>query len=346
MPGYCLGWLADYADPHDFAQPYMQSTGNWLYSQGPPFPADQATIDAEINAALVETNVTQRGLDYLDLQARFYNDAITLPLVQPVGRRFARDWVQGWYFNALYPGLYAYDLYKSAPTSYQPVDIDVIEITPITAYPNVYICAGQMKQLHGGGAAATMTFQVHVKRNDANTNVTSLTVAVGLERFNLTALGAAVPVITPSTPAYLASTIVFLAPGEEWTGMLTWYEDGVTSTCQANATWEIAAFVALVGPTTAEDGNTANNFADSGFNSTALTCWNATAKAYYLIPGDINGDGIVNILDSIAFMNCFGKSSGQLGYNQAADLKGDGTVDIIDAILFAQNLGKKIVSDP
>lgn len=203
-----------------------------------------------------------------------------------------------------------------------------------------------MKQLYGGGAPATMTFQVHIKRNDANTNVTLLTVAVGLERFNLTAVSPAVPVVNPSSPAYPASTIVLLAPGSEWTGILTWYDDGKLSTCQANATWEIAAFVAVVAPTTAEDNDTGNNFLDSGFNSTALTSWNATTGNYYLMQGDINGDGIVNILDSITFMNCFGKSLGQPGYNQAADLNSDGIINIFDAILFANHLGKKTVSDP
>ena len=191
-----------------------------------------------------------------------------------------------------------------------------------------------------------MAFQVHVKRNDANTDVALLTVAVGLERFNLTALSAAVPVVIPSAPAYPASAIVLLAPGGEWTGVLTWYEDGKVSTCPANATWEIAAFVAFVAPTTAEDNDSGNNFADSGFNSTALTSWNATSGKYYLIPGDINGDGIVNILDAIVLINCFGKSSGQPGYNQAADLNPDGIIDIYDVILFSFHLGQKIVSDP
>jgi len=351
---YDVGWLADFADPDNFCRPYQYSTGAFVVYQGAlnttaggdrTLPSDQEFIDAEIDAAIVETNATLRGEMYWDLQERYWNDCISFPLIQPVGRRFARDWVQGWYYNSLYPGLYAYDIYKSAPTTYQPVDVEVTAITPITAYPWVYISSGQMKQLYGGGAPATMTFQVHVKRNDANTNVALLTVAVSLERFNLTALSAAVPVVNPSTPAYPASTIVLLAPGGEWTGMLTWYEDGKVSTCQANATWEIAAFVAVVGPN-AEDNNTANNFADSGFNSIVLTCWNATTGNYYLMPGDINVDGIVNILDSIAFMNCFGKGLGQLGYNQAADLNRDGIVDILDAILFSYHLGQKIGSDP
>ena len=351
LPVYCQGWLADFADPEDFVRAYMHSQGSFAVMQGPPFPQDQSTIDAEIDGARFEANMTMRVLDYQDLEYRYWLNCISIPLVQLVARRWARDWVQGWYYNALYQsytpaGLYAYDVYKSAPTTYQPVDVAVAAITPITAYPTVYVSMGQMKQLYGGGALATMTFQVHVKRNDANTNVTLMTVAVSLERFNLTALGAAVPVVNPSTSAYPASTIVLLAPGGEWTGTLTWYEDGKLSTCPANATWEIAAYVAVVAPTSSQDNNTGDNFADSGFNSTALTSIYNTTKAYYLMPGDINGDGIVNTLDSIPFMNSFGKSSGQPGYNQAADLKVDGVIDIYDAILFSLHLGQKTVIDP
>ena len=346
LPGYTIAWLADFADASDFAGVYMASSGAFSWGQGPPWPADQATIDAEVTQAAVQTNNTARVAEYQDLEYRYWNDCISIPLEQPTSRHWSRDWVQGWYYNAMYPGLYAYDLYKSAPTTYQPVEVDVTSITPITAYPGVYVSMGQMKQLYGGGAPATMTFQVHVKRNDANTNVTLLTVAVSLERFNLTALGAAVPVVNPLTPAYLASTIVLLAPGADWTGVLTWYEDGVVSTCQANATWEIAAFVAVVAPIGAEVNNTGNNFLDSGFNSTVMTSWNATSATYYLIPGDLNGDGVVNILDAIGFMNCYGKSSGQPGYNQAADLNGDGVIDVYDAILFSVHLGQKAVNDP
>jgi peptide/nickel transport system substrate-binding protein len=352
LPLFSNGWLADFSDADDFAVPFMATGGAFPYWQA----YGNSTIDSQVQAeealAAAPYNTTagsayeNRSAIFKTLQYEYYQQAISLGTVQPIGRHWQRDWVNGYYVNTLYPGFYYQDLYKSAPTTYQPVDVEVTAITLMTAYPRVYISMGQMKQLYAGGAPATMTFQVHVKRNDANTNVTSLTVAVGLERFNLTALSAAVPVVNPLSPAYPASTIVLLAPGGEWTGVLTWYEDGKGSTCQANATWEIAAYVAVVAPTTAEDNNTANNFADSGFNSTALTSWNATTRNYYLIPGDLNGDGIVNILDSIVFMNCFGKSSGQLGYNQAADLNGDGVVDILDAILFANHLGQKAVTDP
>jgi hypothetical protein len=31
---------------------------------------------------------------------------------QPTGRLFERDWVVGWYFNQIYPDIYAYNLWK------------------------------------------------------------------------------------------------------------------------------------------------------------------------------------------------------------------------------------------
>ena len=33
-------------------------------------------------------------------------------ILQGIGRHFERDWVNGWYYNALYPGYYYYSLWK------------------------------------------------------------------------------------------------------------------------------------------------------------------------------------------------------------------------------------------
>jgi outer membrane protein assembly factor BamB len=117
MPGYSTVWLADFADAADFAGTYMASSASsWFsYLQGPPYPADQAIIDAEVTQAATERDVAARVNEYRDLEYRYWNDCISISLDQPVGRRFARDWVQGWYYNPLLPGLYAYDLYKFPP---------------------------------------------------------------------------------------------------------------------------------------------------------------------------------------------------------------------------------------
>jgi hypothetical protein len=61
-----------------------------------------------------------------------------------------------------------------------------------------------------------------------------------------------------------------------------------------------------------------------------------------LIPGDLNGDGVVDIFDAILFAKAFDSRPGLPNWNPAADLNGDGVVDIFDAILLAGNFGKAI----
>ncbi|MGD0495784.1 MAG: cohesin domain-containing protein [Candidatus Bathyarchaeia archaeon] len=60
------------------------------------------------------------------------------------------------------------------------------------------------------------------------------------------------------------------------------------------------------------------------------------------IPGDINGDGAVDIYDALLASTAFGSSPGNPNWNQAADLNGDGTVDIYDMIILAGHFGQGI----
>jgi hypothetical protein len=53
------------------------------------------------------------------------------------------------------------------------------------------------------------------------------------------------------------------------------------------------------------------------------------------IPGDLNGDGTVNILDAILLANAFGATPGSSTWNPNADINGDGVVNILDAIILA-----------
>jgi thermitase len=59
-----------------------------------------------------------------------------------------------------------------------------------------------------------------------------------------------------------------------------------------------------------------------------------------LLPGDINNDNKVNIVDLGLLADSFGRSQGQTGYNANADLNGDDAVNIIDLGLMADNFGK------
>jgi len=49
-----------------------------------------------------------------------------------------------------------------------------------------------------------------------------------------------------------------------------------------------------------------------------------------VVPGDLNGDGVVNCADMAVVKNSFGKKTGQLGFDPRADVNHDGVVNILD----------------
>jgi len=70
---------------------------------------------------------------------------------------------------------------------------------------------------------------------------------------------------------------------------------------------------------------------------------NVTGGTVYVgIPGDLNGDGTVDIYDAIILASAFGSSPGMKNWNPNADINGDGIVDIYDAITLASNFGQSI----
>jgi hypothetical protein len=58
------------------------------------------------------------------------------------------------------------------------------------------------------------------------------------------------------------------------------------------------------------------------------------------LPGDLNGDGKVDVKDLVLFTKAFGTTPGHPRWNPDADLNGDGKVNIIDLILLKRNFGK------
>ena len=57
-------------------------------------------------------------------------------------------------------------------------------------------------------------------------------------------------------------------------------------------------------------------------------------------PGDINRDLTVNILDFQLLSNSFGKSIGQVGFNERADLNTDNSINILDFQILSNNFGR------
>ena len=66
------------------------------------------------------------------------------------------------------------------------------------------------------------------------------------------------------------------------------------------------------------------------------TCGNVCVS----IPGDVNGDGTVDIYDAITLGNSFLATSNSRNWNANADITNDDVVDIYDAITLANNFGK------
>jgi len=61
---------------------------------------------------------------------------------------------------------------------------------------------------------------------------------------------------------------------------------------------------------------------------------------YVGIPGDINGDGIVDIYDAITLANAYDSKLYDAIWNANADINSDANVDIYDALILAGNYGK------
>jgi len=105
---FIIGWLADYPDPHNFFYPYMHSWGTFSYFQSYSDPE----VDELIMKGLRTTEDNERIGIYWTLAKIYHDDAISLPLYQGTGRHWSRDWVEGWYYNPIYPGDYFYHLWK------------------------------------------------------------------------------------------------------------------------------------------------------------------------------------------------------------------------------------------
>jgi hypothetical protein len=67
----------------------------------------------------------------------------------------------------------------------------------------------------------------------------------------------------------------------------------------------------------------------------------ATIDGYFAntLKGDINGDNIVNLLDSILLAKSFGARPGDANWSEDADINGDGIVNILDAIALCNCFG-------
>ena len=326
---YVVGWLADFADAVDFAGVYMSSSGSYGGHQGPPFPADQARIDFLVSDAATQTNDTLRVLEYQELEGRYYNDCMSFPIDQPTGRHYSRDWLEGWYYNPLYPGLYAFDLYKSPYASFQNIDVDITHtLVPITKYSTIYVWHGAMMiGNQNTGPCPPMVWFVNTSRDDNNLAVGLVYASLGIGRQ---------PGELGLRAQFPNSTYVILGPGGNASKTFTWYEDGTAELIMGNYTGTTSSVTYTYIGESYPVGGAAVNVNDTQLGNNHVTAGTFVAKT---LAGDINADGIVDIYDAVVLSGAFGTSTGDKLYNKYADFNGDGTIDIYDAILLAGSFG-------
>jgi hypothetical protein len=144
----------------------------------------------------------------------------------------------------------------------------------------------------------------------ARVNVTVLNEGNFSETFNVTFFANATVVDT--------QTVVGLAPSAQTELAYKWNTTG-----WAHGNYTISAYAT---PVPSEVNIADNTFIDG------------TVKV--VIPGDIKGDGIVDIYDAILLAAAYNSVPGQPNWSPNADLKTDDIIDIYDAIVLASHFNQ------
>lgn len=108
MPVFSRGWTADYPDAHNFAFPYFHSKGRYPVAQLYSNP----TLDRLIDRAVRTVDPAERTALYRKIHGIAYEEVPQIYTVHPQGVYAMRDWVTGFYDNAVFMGVYFYPLGK------------------------------------------------------------------------------------------------------------------------------------------------------------------------------------------------------------------------------------------
>ncbi len=109
-----IGWGADYADPHNFAVPFLRSDGTYGGFKGDVYIKwAEKNIDPLIAKGVTATDPAVRADIYAELQQISYEEALDIYLYQPTGNYVFRENVEGFAYDAIAePNLFFYHLYK------------------------------------------------------------------------------------------------------------------------------------------------------------------------------------------------------------------------------------------
>ncbi len=115
LPMVFIGWLADYADPHNFVYPYLHSKGDLITFTGENGRALAAKeFDPLVNAGINELNPEKRVEIYTKLQKKSLELAPHLMLYDSCDRVAMKDYVKGYVFDPICPA--QYDFYALSKT--------------------------------------------------------------------------------------------------------------------------------------------------------------------------------------------------------------------------------------
>lgn len=131
---FWVGWLEDYAHPHNWVHPYMFRAGAFAVGQNfdtikdvdfkpvyatflpaKKYPTLQDLFDDLIVLAKKEPDQRKGGKAekiYFELNHLAKEWAINIQNIQLQFRRYEQVWVKGWFYNPAYPGTYVYWLSK------------------------------------------------------------------------------------------------------------------------------------------------------------------------------------------------------------------------------------------
>jgi len=113
FPIFTIGWLADYPDPHNWAPTYMGSKGDYSGFFGEAYREfAEKNVDPLIAKALKETDSEKKAAIYKELTQIAHDQAISFYVYQPIAHHVERNWIKGWYYNAIRPGADFYSLSK------------------------------------------------------------------------------------------------------------------------------------------------------------------------------------------------------------------------------------------
>jgi peptide/nickel transport system substrate-binding protein len=109
LPIFISGWQEDIHDPHNWVVPYTTGT----YGGRQKMAADLKAQFAEImSRAVGVTDPAERAKIYAEFNQLYYDQIPTILLFVTTGRRYQPRYVDGWFYNTIYPGTYYYPLSK------------------------------------------------------------------------------------------------------------------------------------------------------------------------------------------------------------------------------------------